>query len=137
MPQRWGAAIGSVRALLVLTTVSRADPAEIVQALEKPGVKVRVDDTQPEKPVVTVILWGPQFKVEMLRDLKEFKSLQNLRIGGPWITDAGVKDLKELTNLKLLEIRSPTVTDAALKELQEALPRLKIPRASPGTGEIK
>jgi hypothetical protein len=64
--------------------------------------------------------------------LKELKALQKLRIGGPWITDDGVKQLRDIKTLQMLEIRSPKVSDAALKELQEALPKLKLRRASPG-----
>jgi hypothetical protein len=130
-------AVGAVLLGALFVGAARADEAEVARALEKAGGTVRVDDKQPGKPVVTVILWGPRYKVEMLKDLKEFKSLQNLRIGGPWITDDGVKELRELPSLRLLEIRSPNVSDAALKELGEALPKLKISRASPGTGEIK
>jgi hypothetical protein len=119
-------------ALLVLAAVGRADEAEAVKAIEKAGGKVMVDDAQPDKPVVTVILWGPGFKAEMLKDLKEFKSLQRLRIGGPWITEEGLKPLRELKGLQKLEVRSPNVTDAGLKEIQDALPDCKIRRAAPG-----
>src|SRR5262249_53157183 len=96
--------------------VGRSDAAEVAKALEKAGGEITRNDKQPDKPVVAVILWGPTFKAEMLKELKQFNSLQNLRIGGPWITDVGVKDLKDLKNLQLLEIRSPNVTDAALKD---------------------
>jgi len=130
--QRWGAMAGALVALLLAVSVGRSDEAEVVKALKEAGGTITVDDKQTDKPVVAVILWGPTFKGEMLKDLKEFKSLQKLRIGGPWITDDGVKDLKELKNLQLLEIRSPKVTDAALKDLQEALPKVKIRRAAPG-----
>ena len=114
-----------------MVSAARSDEAEAVKTIEKAGGKITLDDKQPEKPAVAVIMWGPGFKVELLKDLKEMKSLQKLRIGGPWITDDGVKDLKELKNLQVLEIRSPKVTDAALKDLQESLPKLKIRRASP------
>src|SRR5262245_53539900 len=103
--QRVKLVAATIVALVVAAAIGRADEAEVVKAIEKAGGQVRVDDKQPEKPVVTVILWGPGFKGEMLKDLKQLKSLQKLRIGGPWITDAGVKDLKELKNLQLLEIR--------------------------------
>src|SRR5262249_771413 len=103
-----------------------------VKTLEKAGGKIIVDDKQAKKPVVGVILWGPSFKAELLPQLKELKSLEKLRIGGPWITDDGVKELKNVKNLQFLEIRSPKVTDAALKDLGEALPKLKLRRASPG-----
>jgi hypothetical protein len=117
---------------LFLASIGRTDEVEAVKTLEKAGGKITVDDKLPEKPVVAVILWGPGFKAELLRELKELKSLQKLRMGGPWISDDGVKELKDLKSLQLLEIRSPKVTDAALKDLQDALPKLKIRRASPG-----
>jgi hypothetical protein len=126
----WG--VGAVLAVLTLAPVGRADEAEVVKAIKDAGGTVMVDDTKPDKPVVTVILWGPGYKVEMLKELKEFKSLTRLRIGGPWITDEGLKPVKELKSLQKLEVRSPNVTDAALKELQEALPDCKIRRAAPG-----
>ena len=132
MQQRWGAAAGAVLALLLLAAVGRADEAAAVKAIQDAGGMVTVDDKRPDRPVVKVVLWGPGFHVEMLKDLKEFKSLQRLRIGGPWITDEGLKPLKELKSLQKLEIRSPHVTDAGLKEVQDALPDCKIRRASPG-----
>ena len=132
MQQNWCVAVGSLVILLVLATLGRADEAAAVKAIEKAGGKITVDDKQPDKPVVAVIMWGPGFKVEILKELKELKSLQKLRIGGPWITDEGLKDLKEIKTLQLLEVRSPRVSDAGLKELKEALPNLKVRRASPG-----
>lgn len=131
MRRTWAMAIGAALPLLILA-VGRADEAGAVKSLAKAGGEILVDDKQADKPAVGVILWGPGFKVELLKELKELKSLQKLRIGGPWITDAGLKDLKEIKSLQILEVRSPKVTDAALKELQEALPKLKIRRASPG-----
>src|SRR5262249_11292963 len=123
---------GAILTLLFVVSVSRSDEAEVAKALEKAGGEITRNDKQPEKPVVAVILWGPTFKAEVLKDLKQLRSLQKLRIGGPWITHAGVKELKELKKLQLLEIRSPKVTDAALKDLQAALPKLKIRRAVRG-----
>jgi hypothetical protein len=118
---------------MVLTVaLSRADEAAAVKAIKKAGGELIVDDKQPGKPVVAAILWGPTFQVEILNEVKELKSLQKLRIGGPWITDAGLKNLKEIKTLQILEVRSPRVSDAGLKELQEALPKLKIRRASRG-----
>lgn len=117
---------------LTLTTCLRADEAESVKVIEKAGGQITFDDKNPDKPVVKVVMWGPRFHVDLLKELKAFKSLEKLRIGGPWITDEGVKGLKEVPSLQVLEVRSPRVTDAALKDLQEAMPKLKIRRASPG-----
>jgi acetyl esterase/lipase len=117
----------------VMNFIARCtDASAVANAIQDAGGQVTVDDKQPDKPVVTVILWGPGFKPEMLKDMKEFKSLQRLRIGGPWITDEALKPLKELKGLQKLEVRSPHVTDAGLKEIQDALPDCKIRRAAPG-----
>jgi hypothetical protein len=126
MRQRWAGGTGVVLAFLVLSAAGRADEAEAVKAIEKAGGKITVDDKLPAKPVVGVLLWGPGVKVEVLKELKEFKSLQKLKIGGPWITDEGLKELKDLKTLQTLEIRSPKVTEAGLKELKEALPETKV-----------
>ncbi|MFO0967592.1 MAG: hypothetical protein U0793_18690 [Gemmataceae bacterium] len=129
--QRWVAALGVLATLFVLA-VGRADEADAVKTIEKAGGKITVDEKAAKKPAVAVIMWGPGFNVDLLKELKEFKNLEKLRIGGPWITDAGLQNLKEIKTLKVLEIRSPRVTDAALKELGAALPKLKIRRAAPG-----
>jgi hypothetical protein len=124
--QRWGSGVGVVLALLVLSATGRADEAEAVKAIEKAGGKITVDDKLPKMPVVAVLLWGPGFKVEVLKELKDLKSLQKLKMGGPWITDEGLKELKSLKTLQLLELRSPNITEAGLKELKEALPEVKV-----------
>jgi hypothetical protein len=77
-------------------------------------------------------MWGAGYDGALLKELKELKGLQKLRVGGPWITDDGVKELRDVKTLQLLEVRSPKVSDAALKDLQEALPKLRLRRASPG-----
>src|SRR5262245_32602606 len=104
------AAMG-VLATLALLAVARADEAEALKTITKAGGKIMVDEKAPEKPAVAVIMWGPGFNVDLLKELKELKSLQKLRIGGPWITDAGLKNLAEIRTLQVLEIRSPKVTD--------------------------
>ena len=132
MQLKWGAGAGLVVALLIVAGLVRADEAAAVKVIEKAGGKIMMDDNQPEKPVVGVIMWGPGFNGDLLKQLKEIKNLRKLRIGGPWINDAGLKSLYDVKTLQMLEIRSPRVTDAALKDLNEALPKLKIRRASPG-----
>jgi hypothetical protein len=132
MRQHWGAVAGVVLTLLLLAAVGRADEAASVKVLKEAKATLILDEQQPDKPVVGVIMWGAGYKVELLKELKEIKNLQKLRIGGPWITDDGVKELREIKTLQMLEIRSPKVSDAALKDLQEALPKLKLRRAGPG-----
>ena len=132
MRQRWLACVGFVALRLTATGPGRADEAASVKALEEAKATLIRDDQKPDKPVVGVIMWGAGFKGELLKELKELKALQKLRIGGPWITDDGVKELRDVKTLQMLEIRSPKVSDAALKDLQKALPKLKLRRASPG-----
>jgi hypothetical protein len=91
-----------------------------------------LDDNKSDKLVIGVIMWGPGYKVELLKELKQLPDLQKLRIGGPWITNDGVKELHDLKSLQMLEIRSPNVSGDALKDLQTALPKLKFRRANPG-----
>jgi hypothetical protein len=118
--------------LLMAGVLVRADEAESVKVLEKAKATILRDDQNGDKPVVGVIMWGAGYNGALLKELKELKNLQKLRIGGPWITDDGVKELREIKTLQMLEIRSPKVSDAALKDLQTALPKLKLRRASPG-----
>lgn len=126
------AGTGLVAGLLLAAAFGRADEAASVKVLQAAKATLILDDQKPEKPVVGVIMWGPQYNGGLLKELKGLKTLQKVRIGGPWITDDGVKELRELKTLQLLEIRSPKVSDAALKDLQTALPKLKLRRASPG-----
>jgi hypothetical protein len=130
--QRWLAGTGLLAWLLLATALGRAEEATSVKVLEQARAHIIRDDQNPDKPVVGIIMWGAGYKAELLKELKEIKHLQKLRIGGPWITDDGVKELREIKTLQMLEIRSPHVTDAALKDLQKALPKLKLRRASPG-----
>ncbi len=98
---------------LLAATLGRAGEAESAKVLEKAKATLIRDDEQAGKPVVIVIMWGPGYDGALLKELKEFKHLLALRIGGPWITDEGVKELREIKTLELLEIRSPKVSDAA------------------------
>jgi hypothetical protein len=130
--QRWLRGTGLLASFLIAAAVGRADEAASVKVLEEAKATILRDDQKPDKPVVGVIMWGAGYNGGLLKELKELKNLQKLRIGGPWITDDGVQDLREIKTLQMLEIRSPKVSDAALKDLQEALPKLKLRRANPG-----
>jgi hypothetical protein len=130
--QRWLACAGMLGLVLLAATLGRAGEAESAKVLEKAKATLVRDDKAPGQPVVIVIMWGPGYDGALLKELKEFKHLLALRIGGPWITDDGVKELRAIKTLELLEIRSPNVSDAALKDLQTALPKLRYRRAAPG-----
>jgi hypothetical protein len=131
MRQRWLVGTGFLAFLVNAAAFGRADEAAFVKVLEEAKATILRADGKSERPVVGVIMWGPGYKVGLLKELKELKNLQKLRIGGPWITDEGVKELREIKTLQMLEIRNPKVSDTALKELQDALPKLKLRRALP------
>ena len=63
MRQKWGAGAWAVLALLILACVGRADEAAAVKTVQDAGGTVTVDEKQADKPVITVVLWGPGFKV--------------------------------------------------------------------------
>jgi len=130
--RRWLAGTGLLAFLLSVAAFGLADEPASVKVLQEAKATIIVDDQRPEKPVIGVIMWGAGYNGGLLKELKEIKNLQKVRIGGPWITDDGVKELREIKTLQMLEIRSPKVSDGALKDLQEALPKLKLRRASPG-----
>src|SRR5208283_2117639 len=117
MRQRWLPGTGLLAFLLLLAAFGRADEAASIKVLEEAKATIILDDQKSEKPVIGVIMWGAGYNGGLLKELKELKNLQKLRIGGPWITDDGVKELREIKTLQMLEIRSPKVSDGALKDL--------------------
>jgi len=128
--QRGTVGAGVLLGLLVLAVAGRADEAAAVKAIEKLGGKVTRDDKQPGKPAVSVDLDLTKVTDADLKELKELKSLQGLRLGDTKVTDAGLKELKEVKSLQWLELGGLQVTDAGVKELKAALPGLKIEGAA-------
>jgi hypothetical protein len=68
-----------------------------------------------------------------LRRLREhlevFKgSLQELRLSGEGVTDAGLSSLKGLSQLRRLTLTGTRVTDQGVQELGQTLPQLKVSR---------
>ena len=131
MRQRWLIGAGLLAFLLNAAPFGRADEAASVKVLKEANATIILDDQQPEKPVVGLIMWGT-YNASILKEVQQLRSLQKLRIGGPWISDKGLKKLRTIKTLQMLEIGNATVSEDALKELQSAIPKLKIRRASPG-----
>ena len=75
--------------------------------------RVKVDDKQPDKPVVGVDLRHTKVTDAELKALKEFKSLQDLDLSYTRVTDAGLKELKELKSLQRLHLGDTRITDFA------------------------
>jgi hypothetical protein len=61
-----------------------------------------------------------------LKELKGFKSLHILLLGGTKVTDEGLKELVGLKTLRSLDLRGTKVTDGGLAELKKALPKCYI-----------
>jgi hypothetical protein len=90
-----------------------------VNAILKLGGSVERDEKLPGQPVVGVSLCGIGVTDSELRELKDLKGLQRLRLGYTEITDLGLKELKELKGLQELGLSCTQITDAGLKELKE------------------
>src|SRR5262245_3500831 len=117
--QQWAVGAGVLLGLLVLVVAGWADEAAAVKAIEKLGGRVTRDDNRPGKPVVAVNLFGAKVTETGLKELKELKSLQALKLSGIKVTDVGLRELKELKSLQSLSLIDTQVTDAGLKELKQ------------------
>ncbi|HTU18872.1 MAG TPA: hypothetical protein VMG10_12505 [Gemmataceae bacterium] len=117
-----------VMALLMPVAAGRADEASAVKTIKELGGSFTRDAKQPGKPIVSVLLRGPQVTDTALRDLKQLKRLRSLNLGAAKVTDTGLKDLKHLTSLQTLTLTETRITDAGLKELKglQSLQTLKL-----------
>ena len=92
---------------LTLTVVAcdanaeRGSDDDAVVALRKLGARVVVDETQPNKPVIS-IAFRTKITDESLDHVKRVSHLQKLDLRGTQITDAGLVKLKELNSLQEL-----------------------------------
>ena len=118
--------------------------------------KYEVDNTIPERPVISVDLryyevsdkevgdfakWLQafprlttlQFKSTKITDaglahLKGLPRLRTVALENAKVTDAGLAHLKDLIDLEALNLKGTKVTDAGVQELQKALPKVKVER---------
>src|SRR5687767_2422757 len=104
---QWFAGTGLLAVLLTAAALWGADEAPTIKLFEEAKATLVRADGKPDKPVVGVVMWGPGYGGGLLKELKEFKGLEKLRVGGPWVTDDGVKELREVKTLRMLEVRSP------------------------------
>ena len=80
------------------------EEAAAIAEITRLGGRVKVDETQPGKPVVSVNLIGTQ------------------------VTDARLVHIEVLGNLKVLVVHGTHVSDAGVKQLHEALADCRIVR---------
>jgi hypothetical protein len=82
------------------------DQGKVVTELEKRGAQVFRDETQPDRPVISVDLHEREFDDAGLSSLKGLTRLQSLSLDGTRITDAGLANLKGLTRPECNSSRS-------------------------------
>jgi hypothetical protein len=90
----------------------------IVAAIERLGGTVRVDEADPDRPVVAVDLTCTDCTNADLERLSGLTRLRTLNLGGTRITDAGLADLKGQTGLEELYLLATPLTDAGLDHLR-------------------
>ena len=134
-----------------------------VREISEMGGSVVIDESRPDKPVVSVNLVSEKVSdagLECLEDLHELQSLDlsaphklvPLRGIGPqplnveWLptgfTGAGLRHIKGLTNLKSLDLTGTTVDDAGLENIEgltqlESLNLSLTPLTSAGMKHLK
>ena len=106
-------------AILCSFVAVRADDAEdkAVEFVKTLKGNVARDARLPGKPVLSVVLYGPQVTDEALKELAAFKNLTMLILNTTQVTDAGLAELAGLTKLNNLTLNRTKVTDAGFKVL--------------------
>ena len=95
------------------------DQARASAEIQKGGGVVRLDETRPGKPAISVDLNKTEVTDAGLEYLvKNLTQLQQLELGFTKVTDAGLGHLKGLTQLRLLGLACTYVTDAGLEHLK-------------------
>ena len=96
---------------------SKTDQEKAIAALVKRGGHVFQDETQPDRPVISVDLDETEIDDAGLSNLKGLTRLQLLSIDGTRITDIGLANLKGLTSLTDLSLDNTEIGDAGLAQL--------------------
>ena len=91
---------------------------EAVEAFRKLGATVTRDEQGAGRPVVAVNFNSAPVTDAGLKELKQYKNLRSLSLGGTKVTDKGMKELRHLQNLDALYLNNTGVTDAGLKEIK-------------------
>ncbi len=97
-----------------------------VRTLEKLHAKIRRDEKRPGRPVIGVELSVEVGKRVDLPCLAALSQLEELKLMGTGITDAGLQELAKLKHLRVLILVERHVTGAGLNALQKTRPGLNI-----------
>ena len=95
-------------------TVAQAEHLKTISDLEKMGGKAVVDETSPDKPVISVNFNGSRATDAGLVHLKRLPKLRALDLSWSAVSDAGLENLAGLTRLQSLNLTATRVTDAGL-----------------------
>lgn len=96
---------------------AKIDPAQkaAISELRKLRGRCQLDDN---KSVIDVDLRGPAVTDGSLAHLRPFAHLQRLKISQARVTDAGLMHLEGLSNVRFLTLRMTNVTDAGMVHLR-------------------
>src|SRR5205085_2738164 len=100
-------------------TPAVADAAQAVATLRKFGAVVRVNDADPDKPVVDVRLNGPDANDDMLALVRGFGKLHTLDLHGSSVTNEGLANVHLLTQLRSLNLSGSKIGTQGLEYLRD------------------
>ncbi len=124
MPRR-GFGITLTCLALLTGRAAAADEQQAIEAIQKSGGTVQLDEGDPAKPAVRVDLGGDKVGDAELAPLEALTHLRRLYLAGSRVTDAGLAHLDGLTRLEVLDLADTKVTDAGLAHLSD-LPKLRV-----------
>ncbi len=92
-------------------------PEETLAVLKQGGVRVILDESLPDKPVVGLNFEVATFSDRMISYLERFPNLEVLLLNNKPVTDTGVEHIAKLTALKRLSLLGCRVTNEGLAHL--------------------
>ena len=108
----------SLAPVLCWAAEPKAEEAKAIAEIEKLGGYVTRDEKSPDKPVISVSLFGGEDADAGLVKLECLTHLHDLNLMFTKITDTGLAHLEGLTKLQKLELQGTKVTDAGLVHLK-------------------
>jgi tetratricopeptide (TPR) repeat protein len=97
---------------------SNQTPQGALSLVEMLGGRVRIDESQADKPVVAVNLRGTRVKDADLAMLQSLEQLQELDLGETEIGDSGLPHLAQLLKLQTLILQLTLITDHGMEHLR-------------------
>lgn len=112
-----------------LAAESTESQESIVAEIEKFGGRVTFDESNPDRPIVSVRLMpgfgffggalsSPQLTEDLFMKIGSLKNLKTLRLGGTRIPENGLKHLSSLMELQFLDLFNTEITDRDISHLK-------------------